>query len=198
MSEKKEKKDHKMKLIAEEENFQAVAEEMAKSIRKMYEDRDKKVISAKEHLVEQLKVTTDKYCTANGVMHALNVIRDVYGDKDRLDLEEEIELAKDVTSSMAVSVHQLCEKAEEMDPEKFGSLCDGFWNPNFSTTAAGPKSLVIELLHLDLCQGVGSAADDVIDFINHADDEIDKAKLNLIAYCQDHDIDFDKLCGEED
>lgn len=198
MSEKKEKKDRKMKLIAEEEDFQAVAEEMAKSIRKMYEDRDEKAIGAKEHLIAQLKVTTDKYCTANGVMRALEVIRDVYGDKDRLDLEEEIEVAKDITSCMAVDVFNMCERAEGLDPEELGNLCEGFWNPNFSTSNAGPKNLASELLHLELCQGVGSAADDVVDFINHADDEIDKAKLNLIAYCQDHDIDFDKLYGEED
>ena len=196
MSEKKARKDRKLELLTDEVDSQSVAEEMAKSIAKMYEDRDKKALNAKETLVSQLKVTVDKYRTANGVMSALQTVRDVIGAD--IDVKEAIAMAKSLATGMANVADLMAKRADELEPEAMRELCDGFYDAAFSEHDSSAIEMANELMILQLCQNVGPSAEDISDFLTRADEEIEKAREDLNAYCLDNGIDFDELCGPHD
>lgn len=195
MSEKKARQDRKIEVMAEEEDHKAVAEDMAKSVRKMIEDRDEKAHNAKAHLVSQLRVTVEKYRTANGVMSALQVVRDVCGTEHAF-LTEEIDEAKSAATMMAKVAKSMADKAEALEVEGIGSLCDGFYDAEFSEGDGDASDMVIQLLRLQLCQNVGPSAEDISDFVTSADAEIDKARDELRSYCEKNGVDYLALCGE--
>lgn len=198
MSEKKAKQDRKLELMTEEADANEAAKEMAKSISKMYEDRDAKALGAKERLIQQLEVTVDKYRTANGVMSALATVRDVLGGHGDLDINEEIGMAKAVATNMAGIAKDMGEKANVLEPEEFDQLCNGFYDKEFSQGLASAADMVEQLMVLNLCQNVGPNAEDIAEFCKTADAEIDKAREDLKAYCADNGIDFNELCGPHD
>lgn len=193
MSESKAKKERNMKLMTEEAGLQETAKKQAQDISKMYEDRDKKALGARDHLVSQLEVTSDKYRTANGVMAALHVVRDVLGDVT--DYAEEISIAKTAATRMAGIASEMAEKAGELDPEEMDQLCLGFYNQTFSEDKSSALELIDELLVLQLCQNVGPNAEDVAEFCKTADEEIEKARENLRTFCSENGISFNELCG---
>lgn len=195
MSESKTKKDRKLKLMTEEAGLNETAKKQAQDIAKMYEDRDKKALGARDHLVSQLKVTSDKYRTANGVMAALQVVRDVLGNVT--DYVEEISIAKSVATRMAGVAQRMADNAIDLDPESMAELCDGFYDPAFSEGKGSALEMIDELMILQLCQNVGPNAEDVADFCRTADEEIKKARENLKTFCSENDIDFDELVGEK-
>jgi len=189
----------KLKLMTEEEDHQKVAEDMARSIAKMYEDRDKKALGARDHLVSQLEVTTDKYRTANGVMSALDTVRLVAGSYAGNDLLSDIAMAKGVAIVMAHKAQEMRDKAQGLDPEKMDQLCDDFYDKEFAESESTTViEMVVELMLLQLCQNVGSAAQDVADFCKTADEEIEKARKDLRDYCGQHGLSFEELCGPHD
>lgn len=193
MSEKKARKFREVKIMTEEAGLNETAKKQAQDISKMYEDRDKKALGARDHLVSQLEVTSDKYRTANGVMAALNVVRDVLGDVT--DYVEEISIAKTSATHMAGVALKMAEKAKGLDPENMHELCDGFYDPDFSNGKSSALELIDELLVLQLCQQVGPNAEDVSDFCKTADEEIEKARESLKTFCSENDISFNELCG---
>lgn len=196
MSESKRKAERKkMDLVAGEANPQEVAEEMARSIAKMYEDRDKKAMSAKEHLISQLKITVDKYRTANGVMSALQTVRDVVG-QGSLDLSDELMIAKEMATKMANVTLSMATQAENFLPEEMDQLCNGFYDKEFSEGEVNEGALIHELMRIQLCQNVGPNAEDITEFVRHADEEIEKARNDLREHCEKNGLDFDKVCGE--
>lgn len=198
MSESKRKAERKkMDLVAGEAKPQEVAEEMARSIAKMYEDRDKKAVSAKEHLISQLEVTVDKYRTANGVMSALDTVRLVYG-RGYLEIDDELAVAKSVAKVAAGVAQAMAKKAGQLDPEEMDQLCDGFYQKEFADGDADARDLVDELMSLQLCQNVGPNAEDITEFVRHADEEIEKARNDLREHCEKNGLDFDELCGPHD
>lgn len=194
MSEKTVKKDRKLKLMTEEAGLDETAKKQAQDIAKMYEDRDKKALGAREHLVSQLRVTADKYRTANGVMAAMQVVRDVFGDSC-MDYIEEISIAKTAATNMAGVATKMADKAAELMPEDMSMLCEGFYDPQFSEGKSSALELIDELLVLQLCQNVGPNAQDVEDFCTQTDKEIEKAREQLKDFCTQNDIDFNELCG---
>ena len=193
MSESKAREDRKVKLMTEEAGNQKVAEEMAESIRKMYEDRDAKVSGAKEHLVSQLEVTADKYRTANGVMSALDTVRLVMGNSSHASLMDELSLAKGAANRMAKTALEMSRKAADLDPEHLYNLCNGFYDPAFSESDGEIRDMVDQLMLLQLCQNVGPSSQDVTDFLRTANEEIEKAKAELRKHCEDNDVNFDGL-----
>lgn len=195
MSEKNVKKDNGLKLMTEEAGLDETARKQAEDIAKMYEDRDKKALGARKHLVAQLEVTSDKYRTANGVMAALQTVRDVFGDVT--SYIEEISIAKTAATRMAGIARDMAEKAGKLDPENMAELCDGFYNPAFSEGESSALELIDELLVLQLCQNVGPNAEDVAEFCRTADEEIEKARENLRTFCSESGIDFDEVVGEK-
>lgn len=195
MSEKKAKEDRKVKLMTDEAKPEDTAKEMAKSIAKMYDDRDKKATSAKDHLVSQLEVTSDKYRTANGVMAALQVVRDVLGKTT--DYAEDISIAKTVATRMANTAYEMSEKAVQLDPEEMDQLCLGFYDQAFSEGKGSALEMIDELMSLQLCQNVGPNAEDIAEFCKTADEEIEKAREELRKFCSENDLDFNEVCGEQ-
>lgn len=191
MSEKKTKQDRKLQLVTEQADAMELAKEQAKSITKMYEDRDKKALGGREHLVSQLEVTSDKYRTANGVMAALQTVRNVLGEA--ADYVEEISIAKTAATKMAGIAQDMAKKAGELDPEEMDQLCFGFYDPVFSESNGSALEMIDELLVLQLCQNVGPNAEDVAEFCRTADEEIEKAREELKKLCSENDIDFDEL-----
>ena len=195
MSGKSARNDRKMKLMTEEADGRKVADEMAKSIGKMYEDRDRKALSAKERLVEQLDVTSDKYRTANGVMAALDVVRSVNGNAS--DPIQEIAMAKAVATEMAHVSKTMCDKAKSLAPEEMSQLCDDFYDKEFSEHDSSIVEMVNELMALQLCQNVGPSAEDITDFLSQADAEIEKAREDLRKHCEENGLDYLEVCGEK-
>ena len=197
VSEKRTKQDRKLQLVTEQADAMELAKEQAKAIAKMYEDRDRKAMGGREHLVSQLEVTSDKYRTANGVMAALQTVRDVLGDTT--DYVEEISIAKTAATRMAGIAQDMAKKAGGLDPEDMGKLCDGFYNPAFSEGSGSALEMIDELMSLQLCQNVGPSAQDVSDFCRTTDEEIEKAREELKKFCDEHDeLDFEELCGPHD
>lgn len=194
MSERNAKKDRKLQLMTEEADARKVADEQAVSIHKMYEDMDKKAWAAKNRLVSQLEVTVEKYRTANGVMSALSTLREVSGNHPNT-LEEEIEMSKTVASKMAEVTQGMANKAYELDPNEMDRFCDSFYDKEFSEHDASAMDMVLELMILQLCQNVGPSAEDIVEFIRHTNEEIDKAKDNLETFCKENGIDYLDVCG---
>lgn len=198
MSEKNAKKERSkvIKFMTEEAGQNEVAREKAKSISKMYEDRDKKALGARDRLVSQLEITADKYRTANGVMAALHVVRDVL-DKTT-DFVEDISIAKRAATNMAGVALKMADKARGLDPDNMDQLCDDFYMKDFSESKASALEMIDELLILQLCQQVGPNAEDVAEFCHTADDEIEKARKDLMEHCEENNIDFNEICGPHD
>lgn len=197
MSEKNAKKDRVIKMMTEEAGLNETAKKQAKDIAKMYEDRDKKAVGAKEHLVSQLEVTIDKYRTANGVMSALDTLRTVMGEGGE-NKYAEIQAAQRIAKRLAVVTTNMAAKAKELDPEEMDKLCDGFYDMDLVNKNVGPEALAEQLMILHLCQNVGPSAEDVSDFCRTADEEIEKARTELKKFCDEHDeLDFDELVGEK-
>ena len=196
MSEKKAKQDRKLKVMTEDADPKKVAEEMAKTISKMYEDRDKKAISAKENLIEQLRIIVDKYRTANGVMSALDTLRTVLGEQAReMTMEEEIGYAKTIASNMALTTQEMLGKASDLEPDVMNTLCDTFYDKEFSEHDGIVLDMVQELMTLQLCQNIGPSANDITDFLSHTDADIEKARNDLKEYCDKNGLSFNELCS---
>lgn len=148
-------------------------------------DRIKKLAMAKEQLVEQLKVTVDKYRTATGVMEALRVIRMVM-DVDDVPLAEELSFARDVTANMIATVSAMTEKAERLGYAEMDELCEGFYDEDFVSKNFSGIELAEQLMCLDLCRNVGPAAEDIVGFIEKTDAEITDVNREIEKILEDH------------
>lgn len=197
MSEKNAKQERKLKLVTEEAELEQTAKEQAKSISKMYEDRDKKALAAKEHMINQLSVTSEKYRTANGVMSALETVRTVLGGAGP-NIYPEIDMAQRIAKDMSVIAEKMAIKAGELDPEDMCHLCDKFYDADIVSKSLSMEDLAKQLMILQLCQNVGPSAEDMTDFCRTADDEIEKARQNLRTFCTENNINFNELCGPHD
>ena len=142
--------------------------ELEDKLDKMDEDREAKCKAAKEQLIEMIDITKDKYRTATGVAEALRVIRfvDVY-DGDHV---KELDIAHDLAIQMAGVCWEMSEKAKSLDYNVMDKLCDGFYNKSF---AGSDDSLAYEMMKIDLCRNVGGAAEEMVEFWKHVQEEID-------------------------
>lgn len=183
------RKDKKIEQMTEDADNMAVAEEMARSIHKMIVDRDDKAASAKSHLVSQLKITVDKYRTANGVMSALQTVRDVVG-LGQLPLDDELMIAKGMATKMANATMSMAAQAENLLPEEMDQLCNGFYDKEFSDGDIDSSVLIYELMRIQLCQNVGPNAEDIVDFHKRATEEIEKTREDLRKLCEDNGLDY--------
>lgn len=188
--------EKKLELVTDEADPMEVAREKAEEIRRMYEARDEKATGAKEHLIAQLQVTSEKYLTANGVMQALCTLRDVMGDDVEMGIDAKIDMAKRMAKGMSNTALQMAARARDKEPEDLGTLCDVFYDADFTEGGGSYQELAEELMAISLCQQVGPSAQDVEDFIAKADEEIAAAREQLREYCENSDVDFDEVCGE--
>lgn len=180
-----------VKAVQTKQTPKETAVELSESIDKMIDQRDEKVEHAREHLIENLEVTADKYLTANGVMASLEMIHSVTGDN--FDFMGEIEMAKSVAQFMRVQALKMAEKAKTLPITEFEDLCEGFYDEAFADHDGSVQDMISELMTLNLCQNVGPNAKDIVDFFNSANEEIDKSNAELKELCDKHKIDRDEL-----
>ena len=168
-------------LIEREADDQTIIDELEEKIDKMIDDREAKCASAKEHLVESLKITADKYRTATGVMEALRVIRMVEdGSSGIQHIKDDINQARSLAMDMAKTAEDMAEVANALKYEKMDALCEDFYEADFAEHDITPRELMEELMCIDLCRNVGPAVEDIVEFYKSTNKEIDDtmAKLN--------------------
>lgn len=148
--------------------------ELEGKIESMKKDKDKKCKVAKEQLVSMLEITVDKYRTVTGTAESLRVLRFVVGDESWIDLSWASRLAWD----LAVEADKMKQKAESLAYAEMDKLCDGFYEKEFkiSPDVEDEKAIyntAFEMMRHDLCRNVGSAAEDMVEFIKRTQEEID-------------------------
>lgn len=165
------------------------AKEKAEAIASMKRQRDEKVDNAREHLVETLEVTADKYRTANGVMAALDATRTVVGQDCGIEYSGLISIAKTVAVAMANAALNMKRKAGTLKVTEMDKLCEGFYDEDFANGDGSAEKMIHELMLLQLCQNVGPNAQDIKDFYESSNEEIDKAEKEFVEFCSEHDLD---------
>lgn len=170
-----------------EETDEVICQDLVNQLDRMTKDRDKKCASAKEQLIEQLKVTADKYRTATGVMEALRVIRTVFGDHKRVrpSLQDELANSNRLAGDMIVEICALAGKAESLGYAEMDKLCDGAYKEDFISNEYTPYDLCFELMRLDLCRNIGPAAEDMVGFINRVQEEVNAIHEKLDSIDKD-------------
>lgn len=154
----------------DKKNVEEQIEELESKLEKMKADKENKCEAAKKQLVDMIKITASKYCTATGVAEALRVLRFVYGEEN-VSLNKAFYLA----CRMADATEELAEKAEKLEPKDMDTLCEDFYNGNFC--AEGDEDeLAEEMMRIDLCRNVGGAAEDMVSFVKRVDEEIESTK----------------------
>lgn len=172
---------------AQKEVDKKACKELADQYQKMIEDRDNKLESAREQLVESLKITADKYRTATGTMEALRVIRMVNdGKPDDMEIYEELEQARDLAARMVVEVSRLTEKAESLGYAEMDKLCEDAYEKDFVSKSFSAIELAFELMRLDLCRNVGPAAEDIVAFINRIQEELNNVSKKIEDYIEEY------------
>lgn len=173
---------------AVKEDAVAVALSQHNDIIKMKNAAEEKIKNARTQLVNQLEITAQKYLTANGMMAAIETIRQVIGNAD-VSFETQTAWAKEIMHVLSDSAASMMVKAESLAVEDFGQICEDYYEEDFT---AGEDiiayDLACELMELQLCQNVGPAAQDIIDFKTSSDEEIEKAQAKLDEYLKEHDL----------
>lgn len=166
--------DDEINELIEELDKPAQIKELVYTYNKMIKDRDSKCIAAKEQLIENLKITADKYRTGTGVMEALRMIRMVNdGRPEDMAIYDEIECARDMAAAMIVEISELTQKVEKLGFGEMDKICDGHYNKDFISMGISANDLVLELMRLDLCRNVGPAGEDIVSFIDRTQEEIE-------------------------
>lgn len=177
-----------IKVEAVEEDAVAVALSQHNDIIKMKNAAEEKIENARIHLVDTLEVTAQKYLTANGMMAAIETIRQVIGNAD-VSFETQTTWAKDIMRALSDSAASMMEKAKVLAVENFDQICEDYYEEDFSAREdIIAYDLACELMELQLCQNVGPAAQDIIDFKTTSDEEIEKAQDKLDEYLAEHDL----------
>ena len=167
--------------LIEEKQKADLKKELEEKLLKMAEDKEKKLSSAKEQLVENLKITADKYRTATGTAEALRVLRFV---TEGLNMENcnLIYEANILARDMANICNNMSEVANDLEYENMDQLCKEFYDADFKVDRGDKFSwldLASAMLSIDLCRNVGPAAEDIVGFIARTDEEIEATKKAL-------------------
>jgi len=149
--------------------------ELEEKIEGMKKDKRAKCKAAKEQLIEQLRVTVDKYRTATGTAEALRVLGFVLGD---VNFPRAISIANGIAYNMAEVANEMMHEAEKLPYNDMDKLCDGFYDPEFIideeyANIDNAINLATEMMRIDLCRNVGGAAEDMVQFIKRVQEEID-------------------------
>lgn len=151
---------------------QAIMLELVGKLEGMIADRDNKCASAKEQLVESLKITADKYRTATGVYEAFKLLQSINANATLYNSEYNTGTSM-IANNMSALAESMARVASNLKYEEMDTLCENFYNGNFSSSEFNEFTLVEELMKLDLCRNVGPAAEDMTQFYKSAQKEID-------------------------
>lgn len=155
-------------------------QELVNTFEKMIQDRDAKLEAAKEQLVENLNITSDKFRTVTGTMEAMRVIRMVFdGDPKDMEVYDVIGMAKGIALTMAVRAKEIADKALTLGYAEMDQLCDGFYDTDFANGESSAIDMVEELMAIDLCRNVGPASEDIVGFLDRVDIDIAETVAKL-------------------
>lgn len=169
------------------------AGKLSADIDSMIDKRDEKVKGAIEHLAENLRITAEKYMTANGVMAALETLRQVVGSDPTYQHDVLLDMSCKLAKEVAAVALAMAAKAENACVQELDGFCDEYYVKDFASTEATVESTARQLLILSLCQNVGPNAQDIKDFYTTANEEIQKSYKELEEFCSEHDIDLAQL-----
>ena len=156
----------------DKQNINEQIEELESKIEKMKADKETKCEAAKKQLIDMLGVTADKYRTATGVAEALRVLRFAYGEQ-----YDAFEDAASLARELCNTTDAMQATASLLDPNEMDSLCEGFYDPDFASNKnIIGYELAKEMMRIDLCRNVGSAAEDMVSFVKRVDEEIEATK----------------------
>ncbi len=168
------------------------AQDLVNKIDSMVKSKNEKAEYEKDHLIKSLEVTSQKYLTANGTMAAISIINSVQL-ADGLSTIERIDLAKQCARILSDVALLMAKMAGQRDYLEMGDLCDGIYDEKYAnkddediTEEGILRGLIVEVMKLDLCQQVGPSAQDIVDFIHRADDEIFNARGELAKLIEKH------------
>lgn len=178
------------KALKEKNEKRAIAQELVDQLSKMRNDRDSKCASAKEQLIESLKITADKYLTATGVMEALRVLRLI--DEDGANVDN----ARNLAIILSNTANKMAKTATDLDYADMDQLCDGFYDKEFAREDIYIIDFANQLMLIDLCRNVGPAAEDMVEFLNRTNEEIDDTQAELDKMIDDNP-DFKDLTPTE-
>lgn len=174
-------------LIEREADDKLIAQELVNKIDGMIKDRDAKCASAKEQLIESLKITADKYYTATGAMEALRVMRMVCDDSSGIQfIKSDIEKAKQLAVDVAAVALKMAEDVDSYTYDGMHMLCDGYYKKDFVFIENTIPDMCRELMALDLCRNVGPAAEDITEFYNRATADINDTQAELDKLIEEH------------
>lgn len=169
--------------VQDDASTDEIIKELENDIAKMKDDKEVKCKRAKEQLIEQLRITSDKYRTATGTIEGLRTLRLVAGHDGRIDLARPNALAM----TMAAVAEEMRAKAETLPCNEMDKLCDGFYEKDLRFDDDNDDYLIDDaemvlaeqLMRIDLCRNVGPAAEDMVEFIKRTQEEIDKTGEKL-------------------
>lgn len=164
------------------------AQEWADQIQSMIEKRDEKCEHAKESLVNAIMVASDKYRTANGVLQALNALHEIWRDDDVIGVYEQFSMAKGFAMQMSADLQKLKKRADSLGWAELDKLCDEFYDQEFASEENSLNDLVMQMLHLNVCQNFGPNASDITEFLNAANDDIAHLEEELEKLCKENKI----------
>lgn len=162
------------------------AQEWANQIQSMKDKRDEKLENAKKMLVNSIKIASDRYATANGVMQAIDVMNMInpHGDVS-------IKSAAGIALIMHTDLKDLSKVAEDLDYLNLDKLCDDFYEHDLvNKIDIDYNDFVLELLHLNACQKFGPDASDIKDFMLSANDDITSLTKKLEELCADNSLEI--------
>lgn len=181
--------------VEEEKNTKEIISELISKISGMIRDKQAKLTSAKEQLVNQLDVTSEKYLTATGVYEALQTIGSIKGSNE--DLSFFIENAQEIAKDMSEEAHFLKLRAEETDVLEMATILEDQYTKDYTVIQSDSYDLAQELMRLNLCRNVGPACDDMAEFSKHAQEEIDDTIKELKETLKENpDIELDDASKE--
>ena len=157
-------------------------DELKEKLESMKKDKEAKLKSAKEQLVDMLFITRDKYLTATGTAEALRTLRFAIGDESYYSYS--IHQANVLAFNMAELVQKMGDKALDLPYEKMDTLCEDFYEKHFDLAPGSDfeddaYQLAFEMMKIDLCRNVGPSAEDMIEFMKRCDEDIEATEKKL-------------------
>lgn len=172
---------------ADNKNKEEQIKELEEQLSKMREDQKTKLDSSKQQLIDNLKITADKYMTATGSFEALRVLKETNIDDQTSNLS--YYHAARLASHMNIVTWEIIHKVNDCEFNEMDSVLDYVYRHKFSQLhddlswhyddADAHYQLAKELMILDLCRNVGPACEDIVAFLNRSDEEIEKTEEKL-------------------
>lgn len=174
------------------EDTQAIIDDLRAQIEATEKKRDDRVNYCRDYIMKSFDSAETTYKTANGVMHCLKLIQEIYPDTPDMVCE-----ASKLSESMVTDVNRIRKKFEELEQAEYfvkkGSSEThlmitiyknilGYLNElpvPIAGTDFGHNVLAAEILKIEIAKQIGSIVDEMIEFLEAVDEGINKLKEEL-------------------